>query len=44
MTILKLLVLGIALAVTSCNTVSGIGQDIQTGGAALQQSAEENAR
>ncbi len=44
MTLLKLLALGAALALTSCSTVSGIGQDIQKGGAALEQSAEEHTR
>ncbi len=43
-TLLKLLALGSALALTSCSTVSGIGKDIQKGGAALENSAEKHQR
>lgn len=37
--ILTLIALAATLSLTSCNTVSGIGQDIQKGGAALEKSA-----
>ena len=44
MTALKLLAIGVALALTSCNTMSGIGRDLQRGGAALKQNAEAKTR
>lgn len=37
--LLSLLSLGTALLFASCNTVSGLGEDIQRGGAALESSA-----
>ncbi|WP_409523672.1 entericidin A/B family lipoprotein [Nitrincola sp. MINF-07-Sa-05] len=33
-----------ALAVTGCNTVEGFGKDVQKGGEALEESAEENRK
>lgn len=30
----------VALSLTACNTMSGAGQDIQEGGAALERSAQ----
>jgi len=42
-TLLTLIVLGAALAMTSCSTVSGFGQDLQKGGAALERKALEKA-
>ena len=39
-TILLLLSLGTALALSSCNTVAGLGRDIQDGGRAIQGSAQ----
>ena len=38
--LLLLLSLGTALAVSSCNTMSGLGEDIQRGGAALERGAQ----
>ncbi|MDO4705683.1 entericidin A/B family lipoprotein [Allofranklinella schreckenbergeri] len=31
----------LALAVTGCNTVQGVGQDVQKGGAAIERAAEK---
>lgn len=37
--LLVLLSLGTALTVSSCNTMSGLGEDIQEGGQAIERSA-----
>ena len=34
-----LLAMGLLLSLTACNTVSGIGKDIQEGGEAIEKSA-----
>lgn len=31
------------LLLTACNTMEGFGQDIQTGGKAIERSAQENS-
>ena len=38
--LLSLLALGSALLCASCNTVSGLGKDIQHGGQALERSSQ----
>ena len=40
-TLLKLLALGAALALASCNTVQGVGKDIEKTGDAIQRSSGE---
>ncbi|MFZ5557996.1 MAG: entericidin A/B family lipoprotein [Pseudomonadota bacterium] len=40
--LLVLAVLAGAVSVTACNTVEGLGQDIEKGGEALQREAEQN--
>jgi entericidin B len=36
----SLLMCGLVLALTACNTVSGIGQDIKKGGEAIEKAAK----
>lgn len=42
------LLLGVALlvplALTGCNTVSGIGEDVEAAGGAIEESAEKNKK
>ena len=40
-TLLKLLALGAALAFASCNTVQGVGKDIEKTGDAIQRGSGE---
>lgn len=41
--ILMAMIIGLfALAVSGCNTVEGIGKDIQKGGEVIEESASEN--
>lgn len=35
-----LLAMGLLLSLTACNTISGIGKDIQKGGEAIEKSAK----
>jgi predicted small secreted protein len=39
---LLLLALACASAMTGCNTIEGAGQDIQRGGEAIEDAADEN--
>lgn len=39
---LLLLALAYASAMTGCNTIEGAGQDIQRGGEAIEDAADEN--
>jgi entericidin B len=41
-TITKLfLIMALGYSVTACNTISGLGQDVQAGGEAVEGAAEE---
>ena len=33
-----------ALSLSACNTVEGMGKDIQSGGAAIERTADENKK
>lgn len=39
-----LTILGLNMLVTACNTMEGIGEDVEAGGNKLEQSAEKNKR
>jgi len=40
----RLIVIASLLALTACNTMEGLGQDIQTGGKKLEKAAERNKK
>jgi len=39
---ISVLWLAATLALSGCNTVAGVGEDIETAGGSLEESAEEN--
>lgn len=41
---LSLLLLSTTLLVSACNTVSGVGKDIEAGGNAIEESAEDSKK
>lgn len=42
--IVRPMTIGLFLALAACNTVSGMGQDIESGGAALTDTADDAQR
>ncbi len=40
--LIKILAIGVALLFTSCNTVKGVGQDLESAGSAIEGSAERS--
>jgi entericidin B len=39
-----LTILGLSMLVSACNTMAGIGEDVEAGGDKLERSAEKNKR
>lgn len=44
MTRLLMIVMAAAFALSACNTMSGLGEDIQAGGNKLENAADKNKR
>ena len=40
----RVIVVGLLAALAACNTVSGMGEDIQTGGGVIQDEAQDAQR